>query len=202
MRPTHIPYYKRSNTRVNTWLTPLLYVCVAHTHEPNPRVWVWQCTGLEEARIPILEWSVLIQIQIWIQLWIRFLGLSGWRVRPVLISQVQLGIRPKNSGLGLIFRGQSLLPSRLGLELSMRALVVDFRSGSQGLKGGFLLRDNSYGTKNGGNSIGAMADDQVWTMHENMCLEIRNLGVCAFVSSKLSWYHKGYTSRIYKDGRR
>ena len=52
--------------------------------------------------------------------------------------------------LGLIFRGQSLLPSRLGLELSMRALVVDFRSGSQGLKRGFLLWDNSYGTKNQG----------------------------------------------------
>ena len=28
--------YKRSNPRVNTGLAILLYVCVAHTHEPNP----------------------------------------------------------------------------------------------------------------------------------------------------------------------
>jgi len=27
--------YKRINTRGNTWLTLLLYMCVTHTHEPN-----------------------------------------------------------------------------------------------------------------------------------------------------------------------
>ena len=32
---THITYYKRINPRVNTGLVLLLYVCVAHTHEPN-----------------------------------------------------------------------------------------------------------------------------------------------------------------------
>ena len=36
VRPTHITYYKRINPRVNAGLTLLLYVCVAHTHEPNP----------------------------------------------------------------------------------------------------------------------------------------------------------------------
>jgi len=29
-------YYKSFNPRVNTGLALLLYVCVAHTHEPNP----------------------------------------------------------------------------------------------------------------------------------------------------------------------
>jgi len=28
--------YKSFNSRVNTELALLLYVCVAHTHEPNP----------------------------------------------------------------------------------------------------------------------------------------------------------------------
>ena len=36
VRLTHLTYYKRINTRVNAWLVLLLYVCVAHTHEPNP----------------------------------------------------------------------------------------------------------------------------------------------------------------------
>ena len=34
----HITYYKRANTRVNARLALLLYVCVAHTYEPNPCV--------------------------------------------------------------------------------------------------------------------------------------------------------------------
>ena len=39
VRPTHITYYKRTSPRVNVGLTLLLYVCVAHTHEPNPSWW-------------------------------------------------------------------------------------------------------------------------------------------------------------------
>ena len=35
VRPTHITYYKRSNTCVNVWLILLLYVCVVHTHKLN-----------------------------------------------------------------------------------------------------------------------------------------------------------------------
>jgi len=33
-----IRYYKSFNPRVNAGLTLLLYVCVTHTHEPNPLV--------------------------------------------------------------------------------------------------------------------------------------------------------------------
>jgi len=36
VRTTHIIYYNRTNSRVNAGLILLLYVCVAHTHEPNP----------------------------------------------------------------------------------------------------------------------------------------------------------------------
>ena len=38
VRPTHITYYKRTSPRVNVGLALLLYVCVAHTHEPNPLI--------------------------------------------------------------------------------------------------------------------------------------------------------------------
>jgi len=37
VRPTHKTYYKKISTRVNTKLALLLYVCVAHTYEPNLR---------------------------------------------------------------------------------------------------------------------------------------------------------------------